>query len=101
MKLRSLLRLVRSSSRVRIRSRPTSVLPVKKSALMRGRLLGFFFVGFVLHNCYVRIDNPEPNSPTRVATVRAAYARSDALSFRLAPWRIVSTHTACRPSSTS
>jgi hypothetical protein len=46
-------------------------------------------------------DNPEPNSPTRVATVCAAYTRSDALSFRLAPWRIVSTHTACRPSSTS
>ena len=36
LKLRSLLRLVRSSSRVRIRSRPISVLPVKKSALMLG-----------------------------------------------------------------
>lgn len=36
LKLRSLLRLVRSRSRVRIRSRPVSVLPVKKSALMPG-----------------------------------------------------------------
>ena len=35
-KFRSLLRLVRSSSRVRIRSRPISVLPVRKSALMLG-----------------------------------------------------------------
>src|SRR5215469_4734675 len=33
-KLSSLFRLVRSSSRVRIRSSPISVLPVRKSALM-------------------------------------------------------------------
>src|SRR5579862_1390116 len=36
LKLRSLLRLVRSSNRVRMRSKPNSVLPVKKSALMLG-----------------------------------------------------------------
>ena len=63
--------------------------------------LGRFFAGLILRNCYVRIDNPKLTLQPPRGGVCTDYTSSDALTLRLAPWRMVSTHTVCSSSSTS
>src|SRR5215813_9862538 len=68
LKLRSLLRFVRSRSLVRIRSRPTSVLPVKKSALMLGAgcSVGCLLAPFFIVRSHAGVSNLCDLTPIRL-----------------------------------